>query len=159
MPLVTRMFASSEHAWDPMASSSAKSCSKMRTVPSNLRHIHLSEAPLCSTHKMHNFCCFHSLRCLDRFHSGNGKRQWERNANGHMHARASSGEKTWEPMACSSAKSCRKTRTAQFHQIPTSLLAPTRQAERLGYVHSWAGGSTLYQRPHAHALRWLHSTG
>jgi hypothetical protein len=33
MPLVTRMFASSEHAWDPMASSSARSCSKTRTAP------------------------------------------------------------------------------------------------------------------------------
>jgi hypothetical protein len=32
MPLVTRMLASSEHGWDPMASSSAKSCSKTRTV-------------------------------------------------------------------------------------------------------------------------------
>jgi hypothetical protein len=28
------MFASTEHAWDPMASSSVKSCSKTRTVPS-----------------------------------------------------------------------------------------------------------------------------
>jgi hypothetical protein len=26
MPLVTRMFASSEHAWDPMVSSSVKFC-------------------------------------------------------------------------------------------------------------------------------------
>jgi hypothetical protein len=33
MPLVTRMFASSEHAWDPMASSSVNSCRKTRTVP------------------------------------------------------------------------------------------------------------------------------
>jgi hypothetical protein len=33
MPLVTRMFASSEHAWDQMASSSAKFCLKTRTVP------------------------------------------------------------------------------------------------------------------------------
>ena len=32
----TRMFASSEHEWDPMASSSAESCSKTRTVPSTL---------------------------------------------------------------------------------------------------------------------------
>jgi hypothetical protein len=28
MPLVTRMFASSEHAWDPMASSSVNFCRK-----------------------------------------------------------------------------------------------------------------------------------
>jgi hypothetical protein len=34
MPLVTRMIASSEQAWNPMASSSAKFCLKTRTVPS-----------------------------------------------------------------------------------------------------------------------------
>jgi hypothetical protein len=34
MPLVTRAFASSEHAWDPMASSSVNFCRKTRTVPS-----------------------------------------------------------------------------------------------------------------------------
>jgi hypothetical protein len=33
MPLVTRVFASSEHAWDPMASSSVNSYRKTRTVP------------------------------------------------------------------------------------------------------------------------------
>jgi hypothetical protein len=33
MPLVTRVFASSEHAWDPMASSSVNFCRKTRTVP------------------------------------------------------------------------------------------------------------------------------
>jgi hypothetical protein len=33
MPLVTRIFASNEHAWDPMASSSANSCRKTNTVP------------------------------------------------------------------------------------------------------------------------------
>jgi hypothetical protein len=33
MPLVTRGFASSEHAWDPMASSSVNFCRKTRTVP------------------------------------------------------------------------------------------------------------------------------
>jgi hypothetical protein len=33
MPLVTRVFASSEHAWDPMASSSVNFCRKKRTVP------------------------------------------------------------------------------------------------------------------------------
>jgi hypothetical protein len=32
MPLVTCGFASSEHVWDPMASSSAKFCLKTRTV-------------------------------------------------------------------------------------------------------------------------------
>jgi hypothetical protein len=32
MPLVTRVFASSEHAWDPMASSSVNFCQKTRTV-------------------------------------------------------------------------------------------------------------------------------
>jgi hypothetical protein len=32
MPLVTRVFASSEHAWDPMASSSVNFCRKTRTV-------------------------------------------------------------------------------------------------------------------------------
>jgi hypothetical protein len=35
MPLVTRVFASSEHAWDPMASSSVNFCRKKRTVPLN----------------------------------------------------------------------------------------------------------------------------
>jgi hypothetical protein len=34
MPLVTRVFASSEHAWDPMASSSVNFCRKTGTVPS-----------------------------------------------------------------------------------------------------------------------------
>jgi hypothetical protein len=33
MPLVTRMFASSEHAWDPMASSSVNFCRRTRTMP------------------------------------------------------------------------------------------------------------------------------
>ena len=33
MPLVTRVFASSEHAWDPMASSSVNFCRKTRTAP------------------------------------------------------------------------------------------------------------------------------
>jgi hypothetical protein len=33
MPLVTRMFASSELAWGPMASSSVNFCPKTRTVP------------------------------------------------------------------------------------------------------------------------------
>jgi hypothetical protein len=33
IPLVTRVFASSEHAWDPMASSSVNFCRKTRTVP------------------------------------------------------------------------------------------------------------------------------
>jgi hypothetical protein len=32
MPLVTRMFASSEQAWDPMASSGVNVCRKTRTV-------------------------------------------------------------------------------------------------------------------------------
>jgi hypothetical protein len=32
MPMVTRVFASSEHAWDPMASSSVNFCRKTRTV-------------------------------------------------------------------------------------------------------------------------------
>jgi hypothetical protein len=36
MPMVTRMFASSEHAWDPMASSSVDFCRKTRTVHYNL---------------------------------------------------------------------------------------------------------------------------
>jgi hypothetical protein len=35
MPLVTRMFVSSEHAWDPMASSSVNFCRKTCTVPMN----------------------------------------------------------------------------------------------------------------------------
>jgi hypothetical protein len=37
MPLVTRVFASSEHAWDPMASSSVNFCRKTRTV--HQRHL------------------------------------------------------------------------------------------------------------------------
>jgi hypothetical protein len=32
MPLVTRVFAASEHVWDPMASSSVNFCRKTRTV-------------------------------------------------------------------------------------------------------------------------------
>jgi hypothetical protein len=38
MSLVTRVFASSEHAWDPMASSSVKFCQKTRTVPPRRDH-------------------------------------------------------------------------------------------------------------------------
>jgi hypothetical protein len=35
MPLVTHMLASSEQAWEPMASSSVNFCRKTRTVPSH----------------------------------------------------------------------------------------------------------------------------
>jgi hypothetical protein len=43
MPLVTRVFASSEHAWDPMASSSVNFCQKTRTVPVHEYQIDASE--------------------------------------------------------------------------------------------------------------------
>ena len=36
MPLVTRLLASSEQAWEPMVSSSVNSCQKTRTVPSTV---------------------------------------------------------------------------------------------------------------------------
>jgi hypothetical protein len=45
MPLVTRMVASSEHAWDPMASSSAGLCQKTRTAPCHTR-LRIENVPL-----------------------------------------------------------------------------------------------------------------
>jgi hypothetical protein len=38
MLFVTRMFVSSEHVWDPTASSSVTSCRKTRTVPGKSQH-------------------------------------------------------------------------------------------------------------------------
>jgi hypothetical protein len=126
MPLVTRMFASSEHAWDPMASSSVNFCRKTRTVPvSNPGH----------------------LQCLDAIYGGNGKRQWtsERYVIGRTHASVSS-EQAWEPTASSSVNVCRKTSTVHFpeeapselrHHLQCQPVRKTTRREKWHWSHAW----------------------
>jgi hypothetical protein len=76
MPLGTRMFASKEHVWDPMASSRANVCSKTRTVRWFLLQRFQIKHSFERSHEGNNKHEIVRLRCLDAIYSVTRCEEW-----------------------------------------------------------------------------------